>query len=415
VATNLVAQLMTEFDGGTLDSVAAALGESPARTQTAIGGVVPALLGGIANTVTTPAQAEMLLGVIKRHKLEDVPSNGMAAALQAPGGISSLIASGRPLVESLLRGRTSAVGDWVTGLSGIGKSSSLSLMSLVLPLVLGQIGRRVASMGWSASSLLGLLGEQRSFLQSAPAGLHALLGLSDTPAPRPVTFESVPAIPDDDAAEMLPVAAPSRRRSALMWALPLLLLIPVVVYFMQRGDSSRSSVVSNVSGSDVPSAVATAGVAALGPLVERQLPNNTTLRVPTNGVENKLIAFIEDPGKLPSSETWFTFDRLEFETDSARLTGSASDQLSNIADILRAYPDVAVKIGGYTDNTADAAHNLQLSQERATAAMQQIVAMGIESSRVTAEGYGEQHPVADNTSPEGRQRNRRVDIRVTDK
>ena len=415
MATNLVAQLMTEFDGGTLDSVAAALGESPARTQTAIGGVVPALLGGIANTVTTPAQAEMLLGVIKRHKLEDVPSNGMAAALQAPGGISSLIASGRPLVESLLRGRTSAVGDWVTGLSGIGKSSSLSLMSLVLPLVLGQIGRRVASMGWSASSLLGLLGEQRSFLQSAPAGLHALLGLSDTPAPRPVTFESVPAIPDDDAAEMLPVAAPSRRRSALMWALPLLLLIPVVVYFMQRGDSSRNSVVSNVSGSDVPSAVATAGVAALGPLVERQLPNNTTLRVPTNGVENKLIGFIEDPGKLPSSETWFTFDRLEFETDSARLTGSASDQLSNIADILRAYPEVTVKIGGYTDNTADAAHNLQLSQERATAAMQQIVAMGIESSRVTAEGYGEQHPVADNTSPEGRQRNRRVDIRVTDK
>ena len=415
MATNLVAQLMTEFDGGTLDSVAAALGESPARTHTAIGGVVPALLGGIANTVTTPAQAEMLLGVIKRHKLEDVPSSGMAAALQAPGGISSLIASGRPLVESLLRGRTSAVGDWVTGLSGIGKSSSLSLMSLVLPLVLGQIGRRVASMGWSASSLLGLLGEQRSFLQSAPAGLHALLGLSATPAPRPVTFESVPAIPDDDATEMLPVAAPSRRRSALMWALPLLLLIPVVGYFMQRADSSRSSVVSNVSGSDVPSAVATAGVAALGPLVERQLPNNTTLRVPTNGVENKLIGFIEDPGKLPSSETWFTFDRLEFETDSARLTGSASDQLSNIADILRAYPEVTVKIGGYTDNTADAAHNLQLSQERATAAMQQIVAMGIESSRVTAEGYGEQHPVADNTSPEGRQRNRRVDIRVTDK
>ena len=415
MATNLVAQLMTEFDGGTLDSVAAALGESPARTQTAIGGVVPALLGGIANTVTTPAQAEMLLGVIKRHKLEDVPSNGMAAALQAPGGISSLIVSGRPLVESLLRGRTSAVGDWVTGLSGIGKASSLSLMSLVLPLVLGQIGRRVASMGWNAFSLLGLLGEQRSFLQSAPAGLHTLLGLSATPAPRPVTFEPVPAIPDDDATEMLPVAATSRRRSALTWALPLLLLIPVVVYFMQRVDSSRSSVVSNVSGSDVPSAVATAGVSALGPLIERQLPNNTTLRVPTNGVENKLIGFIEDPGKLPSSETWLTFDRLEFEADSARLTGSASDQLSNIADILRAYPEVTVKIGGYTDNTADAARNLQLSQERATAAMQQIVAMGIESSRVTAEGYGEQHPVADNTSPEGRQRNRRVDIRVTDK
>ena len=416
MATNLVAQLMSEFDSGTLDSVAAALGESPAKTQAALAGVVPALLGGISSTVTTPAQADLLLGVIKRHKLDEAPATGMAAAMKAPGGISSLIASGRPLVESLLRGKTSAVGDWVTGLSGIGKSSSLSLMSLVLPLVLGQVGRRVASTGWNASSLLGLLGEQRSFLQSAPAGLQTLLGLADSPAARPVSFESVPAVPDDDETAMAPVVTQSARRgSALKWAVPLLLLAAVAVYFLRPGDSSRGSVVSDVSGPDVPSPVATAGIAALGPIVERRLPNDTTLRIPTNGVESKLIGFIEDTGRAPSTETWFTFDRLEFETDSARLTASASEQLNNIADILRAYPDVKVKIGGYTDNTADAAHNLQLSQARATAAMQQIVATGIDSSRVSAEGYGEQHPVADNATADGRQRNRRVDIRVTDK
>lgn len=416
MATNLVAQLMSEFDSGTLDSVAAALGESPAKTQAALAGVVPALLGGISSTVTTPAQADMLLGVIKRHKFDEAPVHGMAAAMKAPGGISGLIASGRPLVESLLRGRTSAVGDWVAGLSGIGKSSSLSLMSLVLPLVLGQVGRRVASMGWSPSSLLGLLGEQRSFLQGAPTGLHALLGIADSSAMRPVSFESVPAIHDDDDAAMAPVVAQSTpRRSALRWAVPLLLIAAVAVYFIGRGGNHRGSVVSNVSGTDIPSPVATAGVAALGPIVDRRLPNDTTLRIPTNGVESKLIGFIEDAGQAPSTETWFTFDRLEFETDSARLTASASDQLNNIADILRAYPEVKVKIGGYTDNTADAAHNLQLSQERATAAMQQIVATGIDPSRITAEGYGEQHPVADNATADGRQRNRRVDIRVTDK
>jgi OmpA-OmpF porin, OOP family len=135
----------------------------------------------------------------------------------------------------------------------------------------------------------------------------------------------------------------------------------------------------------------------------------------TNGVESKLIGFIEDATKPADSETWFTFDRLEFETDSARLAPSATEQLRNVADILRAYPSVKVKIGGYTDNTADASHNLQLSQERANAAMLQIVGMGINASRVAAEGYGEQHPVADNATAEGRQRNRRVDIRVTDK
>ena len=171
MATNLIAQLMSRFDASAIDSVAAALGESPARTQSALGGAVPALLAGIAHSVTTPAQAEMLLGMITRHRFEG-GWNGVASPLTVPGGISSLIATGRPLLESLLRGRTSSVGDWVTGLSGIGKSSSLSLMSLVLPLLLGQIGRRVTDMGWSASSLLGLLAEQRFFLQSAPAGLQ---------------------------------------------------------------------------------------------------------------------------------------------------------------------------------------------------------------------------------------------------
>ena len=416
VATNLVAEMMSEFDANAHDRVAAALGESPVRTQSALVGVVPALLGGMVNSVSTPAQAEMLLGTIKRYKFDEGSPNG-SGAVTTPGGVSGLIATGRPLLESLLRGRTSAVGDWVTGLSGIGKSSSLSLMSLVLPLLLGQVGRRVTDMGWSASSLLGLLAEQRSFLQSAPAGLQTLLGQKDSEPEPVVVFERVPAVHDDDeTGESEPmVAAVSRRRSALMWALPLLLLIPVVLYFVTRGDSGRGSVVRGVSAPDEPSPVATAGIAALGPFVERELPDNTTLRIPTNGVESKLIAFIEDATKAPSSETWFTFDRLEFETDSARLTASATEQLRNVAGILRAYPAVKVKIGGYTDNTADAAHNLELSQARASAAMQQIVAMGIDATRVAAEGYGEQHPVADNSTPEGRQRNRRVDIRVTDK
>ena len=416
MATSLVAQLMSGFDAGAIDGVAAVLGESPARIETALGGVVPALLAGMMNSVTTPAQAEMLLGIIRRHKFGD-GSDGIVGAMTMPGGISGLITSGRPLLESLLRGRTSTVGDWVTGLSGIGKSSSLSLMSLVLPLLLGQIGRRVTEMGWSASSLLGLLAEQRSFLHSAPAGLQSLVGLQDSqPEPR-VAFERVPAVhEDDETRESASVLAPvSRRRSALMWALPGLLLIPVVLYFVSGGDSGRGSVVRNLAAPDVPSPVATAGLEALGPFVERELPDKTTLRAPTNGVESKLIGFIEDATKAPDSETWFTFDRLEFEADSARLAASATEQLRNVADILRAYPAVKVKIGGYTDSSADASHNLRLSQERANATMLQIVAMGISQSRVAAEGYGEQHPVADNATTEGRQRNRRVDIRVTDK
>jgi hypothetical protein len=58
--------------------------------------------------------------------------------------------------------------------------------------------------------------------------------------------------------------------------------------------------------------------------------------VPEFGVERKLIAFIEDAGKPVDKTTWFTFDRLEFETGSANLKPSSMEQLKNIAEILKA-------------------------------------------------------------------------------
>ncbi len=164
----------------------------------------------------------------------------------------------------------------------------------------------------------------------------------------------------------------------------------------------------------VPS-VAASVIAKLGEFIERKLPGGLSLRVPSNGVESKLIAFIEDPTRKVDKETWFSFDRLEFETDSAVLKPGSAEQLKNIADILKAYPNVHVKIGGYTDNVGNDAYNMKLSGERATNTMNEIVKLGIDKSRMAAEGYGKQHPVADNATEEGRQQNRRIDIRVTKK
>jgi hypothetical protein len=67
----------------------------------------------------------------------------------------------------------------------------------------------------------------------------------------------------------------------------------------------------------------------------------------------------------------------------------------------------------YTDNVGDAPSNRRLAQARADNTLAAIAASGIAASRLEAEGYGEQHPVASNDTAEGRQRNRRIDLRVT--
>jgi len=155
--------------------------------------------------------------------------------------------------------------------------------------------------------------------------------------------------------------------------------------------------------------------AALGKFFSKKLPSGVELNIPELGVENKLIAFIEDPQRPVDDKTWFSFDRLIFETGKATLKPESQEQLKNIAEILKAYSKVTIKIGGYTDNTGDPQANLRLSQQRADAVMADLVKLGVEAGRLKAEGYGQEHPIADNSTEEGRAKNRRIDIRVISK
>jgi outer membrane protein OmpA-like peptidoglycan-associated protein len=156
-------------------------------------------------------------------------------------------------------------------------------------------------------------------------------------------------------------------------------------------------------------------LSALGKFFSRKLPNGTELKIPESGVEMKLITFIEDPGQSVDKARWFSFDRLIFDTAKTTLKPESKEQLLNVAEIMKAYPKVTIKIGGYTDNVGNAAANLKLSQGRAEKVQAELVRLGVAATRMTAKGYGDQHPVADNKTEAGRALNRRTDINVTSK
>lgn len=167
-----------------------------------------------------------------------------------------------------------------------------------------------------------------------------------------------------------------------------------------------------------PVRVAVAPPPAAGPLgamVERSLAGGARVVVPERGVEGRLLAFIEDPAVAADKTTWFDFDRLTFETASAALRAGSQEQLAAVAAILAAYPAVRLKLGGYTDNVGDPAANLKLSQERADRVREALVQLGVAPDRLAAEGYGEQFPIGDNATPEGRAMNRRISMRVAEK
>ncbi len=155
-------------------------------------------------------------------------------------------------------------------------------------------------------------------------------------------------------------------------------------------------------------------IAGLGDFFSFKLPDGTELNIPSNGIENNLVKFLGGSDGI-SKDKWFNFDRITFNTGSSTLSAESSEQVANMAKILKAFGSVTLKIGGYTDNTGSAEGNLNLSQKRADAVKNAIVAMGIDSSRITTEGYGSAHAVATNDTEEGRKQNRRIAINVTSK
>lgn len=100
-----------------------------------------------------------------------------------------------------------------------------------------------------------------------------------------------------------------------------------------------------------------------------------------------------------------------FEFDKTRLRPDAQTILDWATDILKKYPDMEVEVAGHTDSLGSDTYNQKLSEGRAAAVRDYFVEKGV-TNTLTVKGYGESEPVADNDSDEGRERNRRVELRI---
>jgi OOP family OmpA-OmpF porin len=101
---------------------------------------------------------------------------------------------------------------------------------------------------------------------------------------------------------------------------------------------------------------------------------------------------------------------INFDIDKATIKPESMGTLNMIVQVMKENPDIKFEVDGHTDNSGTAAHNLTLSQQRATAVREQLIQMGIDASRLTAKGLGDTKPISDNNSLEGKANNRRVEF-----
>ncbi len=105
-------------------------------------------------------------------------------------------------------------------------------------------------------------------------------------------------------------------------------------------------------------------------------------------------------------------EKVHFYSSSSRLRVGARKELDRVAAILRRQPHAEVTVLGHTDSVGGAEANMKLSLRRAKAVREYLVGQGVEAQRVAAEGRGESQPIADNSTQQGRLKNRRVELLI---
>jgi outer membrane protein OmpA-like peptidoglycan-associated protein len=386
MATNLLDSAKSLLTPDLISKVSSLIGETPGKTQQALGVAIPSLAGVLCNEASTPAGATKVDDLIANTQLPNDLLSNAGGLLSGGAATQSLMRTGSGLITSLLGDRAGAVANLLASSAGIQFSSASTLLNVVAPLLFGVIGRHLSSSRIAASDLSGLLaGHRDSILAAIPSGLGSALGLSNNSnicgaAPAPAVRQT--AIPEPEK-KGFPIWG---------WLLPLLLLAAALLIWRSCiGPSVQGPKMANIS-----------------------LPCGTTLSVEegmfTYNVANFMLKGTD--AELPKR---FVFDHLNFDSATTRLTPESNQTVNDLIAIMKCFPNMTVRLEGHTDSTGDPDANKKLSADRAEVVKAMMVAGGIDGNRISTAGWGQERPIASNDAEDGKARNRRTELVVTKK
>ncbi len=145
------------------------------------------------------------------------------------------------------------------------------------------------------------------------------------------------------------------------------------------------------------------------PVEQVRLPNGQTVALTPQTLNYDLQRYLASSEPAPRT---FTFQDLNFATDSSALPGDAQATVGALAQILKAYPNAKAQLTGYADSTGSDPHNVQLGAARAHAVAQSLQAQGVGADRIKTATGGAANPLDTNATSQGRAENRRTELVV---
>ncbi|MHA3047835.1 OmpA family protein [Riemerella anatipestifer] len=399
------------------------LGENESGVSKAVSGLLPAVVGGLANNASNSTVLDAISGASSSGLLGNL--------LGSTTSNNSLITT---VLSAIFGDKVGGVVNSIASFAGISSSSVTSLLNLVTGATLGSVGKYAMENNMDRSGITSLLSEQKSVVSSLlPAGLSlGALGLgnmfgetvgADTSKVN-VSSYSAPKVEvnkGDGGTVNLGSEDNKGGSSFWKWLLPLLVLGLLGLFLWKqckKGDVAAVSTADSTAvdmNETVSATDTTAVVSATKESTTVTLPSGKTINAYKGGVEDQLVNFLKSDEYKNATEDqlkdkWFDFDNLNFEFGTTKITKESQVQVDNLKAILAEFPDAKAKIGAYTDKVGKDDANLKLSQARAEAVKTAVGSAQI----VEAKGYGEQFAkVAESASDKEREADRKTAIRLT--
>ncbi|MCW3168458.1 OmpA family protein [Chryseobacterium sp. 09-1422] len=444
MSLNIIDLIKGQLGSALVTQAASQLGESESGISKAIGGLLPAVVGGLANNSDNPAVLDAIT---------TAPSQGVLGNLMG-------VASDNTWVQGLL---ASIFGDKLSGLvnsiatyAGISNNSSSSLLNLVTGATIGSVGKYAADNNLDQAGISSLLNDQKGIVSSLlPAGLSlASLNVGDwakgykfdndndaiktspvstpTPTPTPVSNEEpkvevTKSVADGGTFPDRPTTT-SDGGSIWKWLLPLLLLIAASYFLWKQCEKKETTTTTTVAGDSLNTTTDsstmqndTATTMTTTKVDEDIDLNGTALKGYRGGMEDNMITFLKSGSYTSAADdaalkdNWYNFDHVNFKMGSAsELEAGSQGQLENLVAILKAYPDAKIKIGGYTDKVGNEAANVKLSGDRATYIKDWLAKQGVGAQVTGADGYGSKFATVDAAASDAeRAADRKMAVRFT--
>ena len=435
MATNLLETLKSSSGMELAEHSANFFGEEQQNTRSAVNGTFAAILAGMIQRVSYDKGAKDLHKILKNEEVREYDIQDIFT--RSPQTVNGMVNRGTHFLPSIYPGRFREATNSVAEDSKVKKITSSKMMKICAPLMLSTLAKKVQDGNLDVNGLKTYLNGQKSGVKSAlsdsffdKAELSAfgwtkkeVVKEEPKKKAKPVYKKVEKVVVEEPVKETRVVEEAGRAATGGMsifkWLLPLLLICGLIWFLATRGCGGTT--VTNTAVPIKPlekieaattgaaAAVTTAATNVFGKVNEAAVGALNSISFAAGSAGEQMMSFIKGGA---SGEGRFRFKNLTFASGSANIDGTSGIEVDNTAAILNAYPDVKVRLEGYTDSQGDPTANQTLSLNRAETVKNRLVGLGISTDRITTQGFGAENPVAGNDTPEGRAQNRRIEVVV---